>query len=208
MAPAVFGREPSLIPKADRSLFLPVPPQNSVSHAFHRKLLELATGLPSSRGWRERKTYNLLRKTWSGLLSSLGLVWWVYPIAPTTERLKPENHELQEQGRQHKETKMCDTSGCTLECIPHTPRREEIKGLPWLHSELEASLGYMRLRLKTTTQTNRKISSVLRTPFCTSLDAVFQSTGTLHTNRNPTLDWATQPPILPPPCSYTYRPLP
>lgn len=80
--------------------------------------------------WRERKTYNLLRKTWSGLLASLGLVWWVSPIAPTMERLRPNNLELQDQGRQQKETKMCHASWCVLECILCTPRREEIKGLP------------------------------------------------------------------------------
>lgn len=44
-------------------------------------------------------------------------------------------------------------------------------------SWMEASPGYMRLRLKTTTQTNRKIPSVLRTLFCRSLSAVVLKTG-------------------------------
>lgn len=78
------------------------------------------------------------------------------------ERLRPENLELQEQHRQQEETKMCHASWCTLECIPSTPRREEFKGLPRLHSELDGGQSGLH-----ETQTQNNHPNKQKNPICT-----------------------------------------
>lgn len=104
------------------------------------------------------------------------------PQLRKTERLRPENLELQEQHRQQEETKMCHASWCTLECIPSTPRREEFKGFPWLYSELDGGQSGLR-----ETQTQNNHPNKQKNPICTqnsllqvSLSAVVLKTGPFH----------------------------